>query len=134
MTENTPQMTPAQVAARVAEIIRSRPDMHDQESWLFVADGQSVTAAEVIAGLSRPECGTRCCVAGWAAVVTSAPGTVIYGDHLTLPNGRRRQIEFVGAEALGLDASGDMPWLFEDERTRDEVLAEVDRIAGGGTP
>lgn len=127
------EMTPAQVAAKVAEIIRGRPDMHDQDSWFF-SPGLSATAAEVIARLARPGCGTTCCAAGWAAVITVPPGTVMGSDCLTLPDGRRRQIEYAAAEALGLDASEDMPWLFGDERTRDEVLAELDRIAAGGKP
>lgn len=136
----TPRMTPAQVAGRVAEVIRVRPREHDQWTWFDIDedDGRDVPVEDIITG----GCGTTCCVAGWAAVLAAPPGSRMTLDSpeggayvLHRPDGSIRSILYAGAEALGLDGADDgMPSLFYGGRTRDEVLAELDRIAGGGDP
>jgi hypothetical protein len=127
-------MTPAQVARRVAEIIRSRPDEHDQSSWFNSDDRVVVPVAEILTG----GCGTTCCVAGWAAAVAAPEGSRFTdddGDCVIYPDGSRESIENAGIRALGFDLLWPfVPGLFLPTRTRDEVLAELDRIAGGGDP
>jgi hypothetical protein len=132
------EMTPAQVARRVAEIIRAHPGMHYQGSWwdagLQAGEADMLPVARLLASLDASRCGTTCCVAGWAAAVTAPAGSVFEDSDVRYPDGRNRRIEFAAADALGLDASEETPELFQGWRTRDEVLAELDRIAGGGEP
>lgn len=136
----TPQ-PPAQVAGRVAEIIRAHPASHDQTEWVVPGDGaSSVRTTEILAGLADPGCGTTCCAAGLAVAVAAPPGTEIIGagrcglTGVVLPDGTLRDIATYAGELLGLPASYNLNRLFHDQLSPDEVLAELDRIAAGGDP
>lgn len=134
----TPPMTPAQVAGRVAEIIRSHPWAYDQAVW--VGADVDVTPADLLAGLiAGPECGTPCCAAGWTAAVAAPEGSVIVLDFgmacVRLPDGTLVDVSEFAAKALGIPGWGlGSPWLFQSWNGREEVLAELDRIAAGGDP
>jgi len=135
------QLSPAQVAARVAAIIRTRPELWDQGTWWGgpaaavrhdAASAYRVPVSALRAMLDAPaaECGTTCCVAGWAAVVAAPDDAVFDGGDVTMPDGGCKSIEDAGAVALGLPVPPpwDAPWLFAPDRTRDEVLAALDAI------
>lgn len=141
----TPVMTPAQVAGRVAAIIRARPELYWQGNWWYIPfageddrDCEPVPVARILEALDGEACGTTCCVAGWAAVLTAPPGAVLH-DRLVKSGAEWERIDVAAARALGIpwpDGLGynETIWLFEDGRARDQVLAELDRIAAGGDP
>ena len=129
-------LAPAQVAARIAEIIRTRPAAWNQRTWLELPLGHSRDVASMLEDLDHDECGTTACVAGWAAILAAPAGArAMACGHgmirsLSLPDDSVTEIKAAGAAALGLDTSGAY-WLFDVDRTRDEVLAALDEIAAG---
>ena len=138
----TAAMTPAQVAARVAQIIRSRPERWDQASWVNTNESELPDVFDVTDTLDDLDgCGTTCCVAGWAAFVAAPPGTRYDAVEawLILPDGSQHIIQQYAADALGLDEGDDwddangMFALFLSRNSSEQVLAELDRIAGGAS-
>jgi hypothetical protein len=127
-----PEMTPAQVAARVAEIIRAHPERHHQRTWY--AAGGCATGHALTDSLADPACRTTCCVAGWAVAV-GYPEAKIDDGFIYFPNGGSDEIWRRAADLLGLDFDDDaadpMPELFEAGISREGVLLVLDRIAAG---
>lgn len=81
----------------VLDLITAFPDRHEQEHWfIYVEDEVTVT---------NPSCGTACCVAGWAAVLSGAkPAIAINGAYnvVELPDGRDYSVSGYARELLGL--------------------------------
>lgn len=81
-----PATTTGERCALVAEILEDHPEHHDQHQW-----GRGLDDDDPEGGFEwddalrlwddAPECGTACCVAGWA-VVGSPTGTVRYLDSI----------------------------------------------------
>lgn len=143
--DTTPVMTPAQVAGTVAAIIRSRPELYWQGNWWYIPfageddrNCEPVPVARILEALDGEACGTTGCVAGWAAVLAAPPGAVL-DEALIISGDDYQRIDHAAARALGIPWPDGLDynqtiWLFEGERTRDQVLAELDRIAAGGQP
>ena len=81
------------------------------ESCMYFAPGQ---AGQELAH----DCGTRCCVAGYAVLAALDKG-------LTLPSRLSRDWDDAGAKLLGLSHPNAV-WMFAGERTRDELTAALD--------
>jgi hypothetical protein len=124
---------PREVAAAVADLIETQPELHQQEFWLSTSEGgPDVTAEELRAGTGR--CGTAGCVAGWAALLTLPGGAVFNegGGSFTCGGNEEITVGAAGEAALGL-SPGDADWLFAVERTRRQVLAALRSLVGGGS-
>lgn len=134
-------LSPQEVARDVAAAIRADPDRHYQGLW-FGRLGHLVSTAELRALLRDPGCGTTACVAGWTLAVALPDSAMLYeGSQLiTYVKGPeagdifRGSFWAVAAAALGINWNEEVhtvPWLFEGERTRREVLSVLDDIAAG---
>jgi hypothetical protein len=146
MTETaTREFTPAELAALIADIIRNQEDRWGQGSWFYAPnwgkwdselyeDVYTPIPVEKVQASLEPgsTCASTACVAGWAAVLTSPPGTVIVDTyHLQLPSrADKTSLERRGQEALDLDRY-EADWLFSACRSKAEVLAALDAIAAG---
>lgn len=67
-----PQTTTQRLLA-VADIIEQQPGRFDMENWVASGDEDQVvpTRPVLLAGLANDlDCGTTCCVAGWAIALT----------------------------------------------------------------
>lgn len=109
MTMTLPTTTTDRLRA-VADIIEAHPERHDQRNWSTV-QGATPRTLQGRVGLVEDEtqCGTTCCAAGWAVVLTPAD--------VSLEDGWRA----AGADALGLnlvlaDAVFTSPRLSADHR------------------
>lgn len=69
----------------------------------------------------RPVCGTTGCVAWWIAVLAAPPGTKIDPSGLFLPDGSESGISTYARTAVGLSVE-QAAWLFDGDRSRDEVV------------
>jgi len=136
MSENSQR-----IAARIAEIIRTRPAAWDQEVWLKLDAGHGGDVASMRADLDAGDgsCGTTACVAGWAAILNApenakaAPPQYWLIRRLVMPDGTAAEIKRLGQAALEIDGRV-MSWLFADYRTRDQVLTALDSLAAGRRP
>lgn len=139
----TPQLTPSQVAGRVAEIIRAHPGRHARQQWIPPGVAE-VSGAALLASLDEPGRSGACCTAVWAVAV-AAPGCVIIAGRpqepprARFPGGGDASVPEAAAQVLGLEAGvyerlTGMPYLFTPYPSRFTVLAELDRVAGGGDP
>lgn len=139
--------TPAELAREIAGIIRDT-ERWEQGEWFYQPGWASVRNEEdglfhlvpiaveslresLVPGAGK--CGSTACVAGWAAILTSPPGTVIEDScNLLLPGAAyRTTLERQGADALGLGIGYKSDWLFSGARSKAEVLAALDAIAAG---
>jgi hypothetical protein len=81
--------------------------------------------------LKANACGSTCCIAGWAAILSAPAGTrVDYSDNVIAPDGARAYADYYARSALGLDANK-AGYLFNGNRTREEVLDVLDAMAAG---
>jgi hypothetical protein len=130
------EWTRQELAAEIAGIIRLKTELWDQSGWFYVpGDGWGKLTVADLRALIIEEgnaCGSTACVAGWAAVLTSAPGTlIINGGYVQTPDtGSLRSAEYLGMEALQLSQE-DADWLFSAVREKAEVLSALDAIASG---
>jgi hypothetical protein len=125
-------------AREIATIIREHDELWDQESW-FDAPGIGVVTSEQMRGYleavrndqdpDKNICGSRGCVAGWAASLYSPAGSKLHSfrSYIELPKGfsydgeREVPIELFAKDMLGLD--GDQAgWLFGGSRSKEQVL------------
>lgn len=134
-TSITPSLTPSEVARRVAQVIRLRPERWEQGSWYYTSlnDGQ-ISAAQMLLDLADtgPACKTTGCVAGWTAAF-SVPEEAIFiaGEGVQTVEGRRLgRVSTLAQEALGLDID-QANYLFDAYRSRENVLRVLDAIADG---
>jgi hypothetical protein len=124
---------PAQVAARVAEIIRHHPEKYDQVVWL---ETSRATTRDMLAELDGiGQCDTTACVAGWAVIVTAPPSSQPAEKEngfirRVIRSGVPANIEYAAQQALGL-SDLEAAWLFSSYRERTEVLAALDELAAG---
>lgn len=151
MTETTnagvKDYTPAELAREIAGIIRTRTDRWGQCSWFNLPnwpredgtdywEGRDLLPipVEKVRESLKPgsTCNSTACVAGWAAILTSPAGTVIVDQYfIRLPGSDvKESLEYQGREALNL-GRWQADWLFEGDRTREQVLAALDAIAAG---
>lgn len=117
-----------------------KPETHKQDIW--INEGRTVDS-----------CGTTACVAGWSAMLdprndvvreklTPYPGYVsgdYYARIVDRASGKTLDVSDAGERSLGLDqdyqgAEGTCAadWLFAAERTRDEVLVQLNSMAAIG--
>lgn len=135
------EFTPAEVAAKVAEIIRTDRALWNQMSWFNTRRGQDhmpvADMRNAVLGGSTTElhaCGTAACVAGWAAILTAPEGAALgYGGGIFDGyDNYLNHVETAGRDALGLE-DYQATYLFDTYRTEDEVLVTLDKIADGET-
>jgi hypothetical protein len=139
------QPSPRELLVMIRDLFRRHPDRHKQNSWVDSEFGFSEgDTRRILRLLSRrksiPEtqvspdglCGTRGCVAGWADIFGSPPGTRIelqFNGYalLVYPDRSREGVDQAAQRLLAL--SGDQAdWLFEADRTHEEVLAALDAL------
>ena len=80
-----PNQTPVERCRYVADLIEAHPENFNMEWFAQDADGSFGTERALYAG-ERPaitECGTTCCIAGWAVVVTPQDEAAVAGIHGT---------------------------------------------------
>ena len=81
------------------------------------------------------ECGTTACVAGWGALLVDSLGVLQVHRDVAERNRYLVDLGFLvenkARRALGLGIH-DAGWLFDSERTRDEVVAALRSIAETG--
>lgn len=104
----------AELAQRILEEIEARPDSHKQSSW----------------GTS---CGTKACIAGWAAIIT---GKAVFTDQgmgvLELVTTDQRNFDIVAGELLELSpADADKLFFLYDESIAKTALRQI--AEGRGT-
>lgn len=131
--ENT--LTPAKLAGEIFDIISLQEALWNQSSWfdhaeVYITEERTLSVQEWLDELANPTCGTTACVAGWAAIKTAPKGSRITASGIRLPNGDKREASLMGREALGLDYR-DANWLFDSERSRDEVMLALAAIRDG---
>ena len=126
--------------ALTRKVIKKNKGRHEQEHWIglpeFYADWQPVETVAVYARQpvpampedpANPVCMTTACVAGWAAVLGSPPGTKIRriggSDARLMIPGQDGEPDLRAAaiELLDIDP-GQAEWLFNGSRTRKQVL------------
>lgn len=142
------QPAPRELLVLVRDIVEDHPERHNQGRWvgnvfekiavMTVDELRQYALADMPespAMPDRPVCGTTACVAGWAVIAGSAPGSVIkrteweYDTEVTFPDGTGKQVSQYAQELLDLD-SGQASWLFDEYRTREEVLFGLDALIG----
>ena len=135
----------------VREILVNNPDRHDQESWI---SNYYLTPDEIIAyeepiplDLIRPYvtqpmptqpvetnspwpvCGSTGCVLGWAAVLSTPPGTTVVDDGgvLVTPDGlRHRLVDWV---AVRMGITWDQAYYIADaDRSRERLIRILDAL------
>lgn len=114
----------------VINFIQLNPDKHDQESWVAVTYDES--DGEI--------CGTTCCVAGHALLlsgdwtlkeVMNHSGEIVDVDIVSADDGSTRpHYSREAAKVLGL-TTGEADSLFDANNTRDDVLRIVEDIRDG---
>ena len=125
---------PRKLALEISRIITEDEKRWNQNYWtdgwpLFVS---AETARE---SLQEEDCGSTCCVAGWAAILSAPAGTainnlttrttVVFPDHDSSPG-----IASIAQKALSLNDK-QASWLFNGCRTREQVLITLEKIAAG---
>lgn len=136
--ENSPSWDPAKTAAVIAAIIREKPRVYKQDVWFsgtlgWVARHDDQTPLPTAAEMAARDwsCGATACVAGHAAILHSPAATMLSDtDRLIFPGGSTFSAATLGMEALGLDHL-DADWLFNEDRTQEEVLEALDTLAAG---
>ncbi len=144
-----PEWTPLEgrdLLIAVRRIVGNNPERYNQESWIsnvfrsayvqrplptllvdmarqFAYLPVPVTPADA----TRPVCGTTGCVAGWGAILGAPDGTQVNNGSVFLPDGTDSSIWDYARERFGLDTM-QASWLFEGNRTRDEVLEALDAL------
>lgn len=145
---NWTQPTPEELKIAVRDLILRHPDRHNQKLWVDSAFGNFTTGAtdrivrllrrrRSIPSLPRsPDglCGTKGCVAGWAGVLGSPPGTVIevlHGEacsvYLNYPDGQLDYIATAAQRLLDLD-DDQAGWLFSSVLSREQVLSGLNAL------
>lgn len=127
----------AKIAFQVREQITVHPEAWNQLDWFIAAWATDM-----------PECGTRACVAGWAAHFARPdlePAYSSFGhasllqpvgmglsesDLARLGSKSPLRISVVAREALNLD-DDEANWLFDSERTYDEVIEGLTWLVEG---
>lgn len=102
-------MTPAERCRYVADLIEQHPENFDMSYFAEAADGGWEPEQRLARGgrlnLAGEDCGTKCCMAGWAVAVTPADEVAA----LTVRRSRPTEIIAVAARVLlGLDDE----WIF----------------------
>ena len=130
--------------ALVRKIIKKNKRRHDQDRWIGLPESyeeswhplEAVAAYAMQAVPEMPEdpanpiCMTTACVAGWAAVLGSPPGTQIRrtssGDAILKIPGQveRPDMRQAAIDALGINTN-QAEWLFNGSRKRKQVLAAL---------
>jgi hypothetical protein len=122
----------------VRDIVAEHPERWNQRQWVGnVFTSPSGGKVEDLAPFAmsplpeeplnedNPVCGTRACVAGWAAILGSPPGTVIDGNgDMMIPGEINDDIMSAmrrARDVLGLDEN-QADYLFDAYRTHQEVL------------
>jgi hypothetical protein len=126
-----------EIARAVHTQITEKPETHNQFIWLG-------------GGTSVDSCGTVGCVAGWAAMldprnelrpqpfVSWDGDAVLYNAVIrSKETGRELDVPEAGEDALGFDNGSvedaeAVNWLFAGNRSRDEILAQLDHMADTG--
>jgi hypothetical protein len=139
------QPTPKALLTKVRKVIRDNPERHNQYSWIgnifstYAVVDQTLAKLKTYALKPMPEvpqdeespvCGTTGCVAGWAVILGDDPKTKVYGfwrDALQTPDGKHVQVMARARELLGLSEK-QADYLFEGDRTREEVLEALDAL------
>lgn len=106
----------ASLADEIIAIIMADPLRHNNATWI------SNSAKLPSPSEARIHCGTTCCVAGWAAVLTLDDRWVLHASYAQNAV-TRKQVNYdnIGRHELGLSSS-QAEWLFSYLRTQEEVL------------
>jgi hypothetical protein len=138
MTEWVPP-TPAETKRMVLQVLVEHPDRHGQGDWIGnvfadyiyliplsvpVEDLRPYASQDippVPADPDRPLCGTKGCVAGWAAILASPPGTTISRYYMLFPDRTSSSIADYAAMRMDLDFR-QAHWLFCGARSYDQVV------------
>lgn len=117
-----------ELAAKVRDQIADHPETHNQ-AWWMLRTKEWVSDAWV--------CHTRACAAGWAVLLGDPTATPAFrgceSASVILPDGTGRGYSEYAAELLGIDREMRL-YLFDENRTVDEVLDVLNTIVDGGTP
>lgn len=123
--------SPRLVAAMTLKLITRDRSLHDQHHW--ITWNYQLGLPPVRHLLDKPAlCGTRACIAGWAALL-NAPGDAVIDDcplRIFYPDGSSIEVREAGRIALGR-SHDDACWLFDQYRTHEQVIAALETIAAG---
>lgn len=117
---------------KVRDVILLEPEKHDQSAWMSPGDTDG----------ARITCPTTACVAGWACHFAGDVGITVLNkrrllevDNVLTTDGGIYPVESRAANLLGISYSNylgndwyvyDVDYLFESDRTRQEVLDSLD--------
>jgi hypothetical protein len=135
-----------ELLAAVRTVLTDNPERHAQDGWSGNVFDDNLPLCETIllgelrplAGAPVPDepqdedhpvCGTTGCCAGWAVFLGDDPRAKLQEGYMViLPDGTFSTVRERARKLLGLsDAQAN--WLFASERTREEIIAALDRLA-----
>jgi hypothetical protein len=115
-----------ELALKVRDQIVDHPKSHDQKWWMHRIEQDSGSY-----------CQTTGCAAGWAVVLGDPSAKPVFRGYasssVVLPDGTGRGYSGYAAELLGIDREMRI-YLFDENRTVDEVLGVLNVIIDGGEP
>lgn len=127
--------SPKSVAREIKEFVLAE-EQWNQHLWLsasFFDDyDMQATGTELRKLMTENVCGTQCCVAG-AAVVLTLPAKAKYdyaNDEVINPDGSRVFVQKYAQDKLGISRE-DSDWLFDSGRQRNEIIKALDLIIAG---
>lgn len=130
------EYTPQELALAVRKLIENHPENWQQAVW-YGYESHDLDVADIRRSMESGECGTIACVAGWAAILMSPEGTRLREnplasnlDSVQYPNGGGASIRNIAEAALGL-TDDEADYLFEPQRTKEEVIAILTAIENG---
>ena len=118
-----------ELATKVRDQIANHPETHNQRWWMRRTKLWDDTGSY---------CQTTACAAGWTVALGDPAATPVWSNasdssSVLLPDGTGRSYSEYAAELLGIDR-GMQLYLFDEARTRDEVLDVLNTIIDGGMP
>jgi hypothetical protein len=122
-------MPNVELAIKVRDQIVDHPETHNQKWWMHRAKKWDDTGSY---------CETTACAAGWAVLLGDPTAEPVWSSawdssSVRFPDGSGRAFSDYAAELLGIDREMRI-YLFDENRTVDEVLDVLNMIIDGGTP
>jgi hypothetical protein len=126
---------PRSVARAIKEFVLAE-EKWNQHLWLSAAffdnHDMQATGTELRKLMTENVCGTECCVAGGAVILT-IPANAKYDydtETVKFKDGRSEYVQSYAQRVMGL-TSADANWLFDGDRRRRDVLAALDLLIAG---
>lgn len=118
-----------ELALKVRDQIADHPETHNQKWWI-----------RRIRQAAGDYCQTTACAAGWTVLLGDPTAEPVWSSptsrtssSVLLPDGSGLAFSEYAAELLGIDRAMRI-YLFDENRTVDEVLDVLNTIIDGGTP